>query len=85
MMKMETDDPLFGVEGIGELLEEEESELDVQKYLYRALAEHVEGTVEKFIKKRVKISEILTDRRAREILYRRARDPNWIPSALREI
>ena len=42
---METDDPLFGVEGIGELLEEEESELDVQKYLYRALAEHVEGTV----------------------------------------
>lgn len=41
-MKMETDDPLFGVEGIGELLEEDESELDVQKYLYRALAEHVE-------------------------------------------
>ena len=43
-MMMDTNEPLYGVEGIGELLEEEESELDVQKYLYRALAEHVEGT-----------------------------------------
>ena len=27
----------------------------------------------------------LTDRRAREILYRRAREPNWLPSALGNI
>ncbi|CBY10185.1 unnamed protein product [Oikopleura dioica] len=41
-MMMDANEPLYGVEGIGELLEEEESELDVQKYLYKALAEHVE-------------------------------------------
>ena len=28
---------------------EEESELEVQKYLYKALAEHVEGTVGCFL------------------------------------
>jgi len=51
-MMMDANEPLYGVEGIGELLEEEESELDVQKYLYKALAEHVEGTVDcKFAKK----------------------------------
>ena len=45
---MMTQDILFGVDGIGyENLDlenfEEDNELDVQKYLQRALADHVEG------------------------------------------
>ena len=42
---MTNEDLLFGIDGIGEddVFSDDNDELDVQKYLQRALANHVDG------------------------------------------
>ena len=53
---MTNEDLLFGIDGIGEedVFSDDNDELDVQKYLQRALANHVDGMWKILLKKELK-------------------------------
>ena len=58
---MTNEDLLFGIDGIGEedVFSDDNDELDVQKYLQRALANHVDGMwkiIEIYLKENLKSS-----------------------------